>query len=202
MLVPDRTKLMKLYYTPKSHFARKVRILLDALNIKAELIDAGNVADAPLNLFANNPLMKVPALVDDQQVLFDSDHIAQYLVQKYDPDDRFNVMITAPELMNARAVLNGIMSAEVELVLAERTGIDTTRYPRFQRHRDAIKQGLDWLESNWGNIPAEPSYLNFHLVCMWEHLVMYEMFELHHPQLQSRVQQMSNIQYIRSSSPL
>ncbi len=193
---------MKLYYTPKSHFARKVRILMDALTLESELIDAGNVAEAPLNLFANNPLMKVPALVDGSQVLFDSDHIAQYIVQEYAPDDRYQVMLTDPKSLNARAVLNGIMSAEVELVLAARTGIDTSRYQRFERHREAINQSLGWLEEHLHEIPEEPSYLNFHLVCMWEHLVLYDMFQLDHPQLKARVQQLASYSYIAQSSPL
>ena len=37
--------MMKLYYTPRSHFARKVRILAAALKLDFELIDVGNVAE-------------------------------------------------------------------------------------------------------------------------------------------------------------
>lgn len=36
-----RTNGMQLYFTPRSHFSRKVRILLDALVLDAELVEAG-----------------------------------------------------------------------------------------------------------------------------------------------------------------
>ena len=34
---------MKLYFTPRSHFSRKVRMLLQAWRLEVELIDVGNV---------------------------------------------------------------------------------------------------------------------------------------------------------------
>ncbi|ATH09113.1 hypothetical protein BIY24_14520 [Halobacteriovorax marinus] len=37
---------MKLYATPRSHFSRKVRILLELYSIPYEFIDVGNVADS------------------------------------------------------------------------------------------------------------------------------------------------------------
>ena len=75
---------MQLIYTPRSHFSRKVRILLAALGLEAELIDAGNVAEAEPAAFGANPLMKVPTLVDEGRAVFDSDHIAAYLVHRHD----------------------------------------------------------------------------------------------------------------------
>lgn len=67
---------LRLICTPRSHFSRKVRLLLDALGEPVELLDAGNVADDDARAFGPNPLMKVPTLLDGARAVFESDHIA------------------------------------------------------------------------------------------------------------------------------
>lgn len=212
--------MLKLFYTPKSHFSRKVRILVDALNaelkltglelINLELIDVGNVADNTIESFGENPLMKVPTLIDESAdeniTVFDSDHIAQYIVRKFDPNDTFNVLASDPKILNARAVMNGVMSAEVELILAQRTGIDTTQYQRFAKIKNSIIQGMDWLENhcleNKGGIfSAQATYLEFHLIAMWDHLKLYNVIDLKYPSLQNKVEQLSAMEFIKESKP-
>ena len=193
---------MKLHYTPRSHFARKVRILIDALDLDVELIDAGNVAEGAPEKFGSNPLMKVPTLIDGDRVVFDSDQIASYLVRKFDPSDRFNVLTSDVETLNARAVMNGVMSAEVELVMADRTGIDTKAYSRFDKHRETIKIGLDWLESHAEFSHSTPSYSEFHLVSMWNHLVMMKLLPTDYTRLRNCVEELSTIGYIAQSAPV
>ncbi len=70
--------------TRRSHFARKVRLLLLATKAPHELEWVNDVAA----LFASpNPLMKVPTLLDGEIVVFDSDHIAAYVVHKLGQDE-------------------------------------------------------------------------------------------------------------------
>ncbi len=192
---------MKLHYTPKSHFARKNRILLDALSIGVELIDVGNVADNNPEIFAHNPLMKVPTLIDGEQVVYESDLISQYIVKKYDPQDRYEVLSQDWESLNAQAVMNGVMTAEVELILAQRTGIDTQKYVRFDKFEATVLRGLQWLEEH-ASLFENHTYAGFHLVCLWEHLVLYQMFALNYPQLQRSVEQLSDLNFVKTSSPL
>lgn len=192
---------MQLYYTPRSHFSRKVRILLAALGLDATLIDAGNVGDADTTAFGPNPLMKVPTLVDGDRTLFDSDHIAQYLVQRHDPGDRYGVLSRDPDALNARAVMNGVMATEVELILAERSGIDTQALARFDKMRHAIDAGLGWLEQHADTFPAQPSYLAFHLVAMWDHLVLYDLRPLDFPRLLAIVARTGQLPCVAASRP-
>ncbi|TDF41533.1 glutathione S-transferase family protein [Alteromonadaceae bacterium M269] len=191
---------MKLYYTPRSHFSRKVRILLRAMEIDVELVDVGNVADGH-DIFGSNPLMKVPTVVDGELDVFDSDHIAQYLVRKYTPDDKFSVFTTDVMELNARAVINGAMSAEVELLLAERTGLDTGKHQRFDKIKASIVNGLMWLESHADVFPEKPSYLGFHLVSMWDHLKLYGLVQLDYPQLKEKVERISKEPFVSESMP-
>lgn len=67
---------MQLVATPASHFARKVRLLLDHYGLAYDMVDAGNVAEFSEDKFAGNPLMLVPVLNDGDLTVYDSDHIA------------------------------------------------------------------------------------------------------------------------------
>ena len=193
---------MQLYYTPRSHFSRKVRILLEALELDAALIDAGNVGAADGTAFGPNPLMKVPTLIDGDSTIFDSDHIAQHLVARHDPGDRFAVLTRDPDVLNARAVMNTAMATEVELILAERSGIDTRGLARYDKMRQAIDAGLAWLERHAGVFPAQPNYLAFHLVAMWDHLALYELRPLGYPRLGELVAITSAHAWVAASKPV
>lgn len=189
---------MKLYYTPRSHFSRKVRILLNAYGLDTHYVDVGNVAQH--KGFADNPLMKVPVLVDGQTSIFDSDHIAQHITQHHAPDDPYDVCTSSVASLNARAVLNGIMAAEVELILAQRTGIPIDEYVRFEKQKAAIVGGLNWLEAQtWSEAPT---YVGFHLVCAWDHLVLYDLVELNYPRLRDAVETLSGLLFVTKSKPV
>lgn len=191
---------MQLIYTPRSHFARKVRLLLAALGLEAGLVDAGNAAAADPAIFGPNPLMKVPTLLDEGQVVFESDHIAAYLVRRHDPADRFGVLATDPDVLNARAVMNGVMGLEVELILAERTGLGTD-HPRFDKMRASLLQGLQWLEDRATLIPDAPTYLGFHFVAMWDHLALYGLVPLAYPALRDRRAACARWAFVDGSTP-
>jgi glutathione S-transferase len=192
---------MKLHYTPRSHFSRKVRILLDAWQVPVELVDAGNVGDLAPDAFGPNPLMKVPALVDGDKAILDSDHIARYLVRRHDPLDAFGVLTEEVPLLNARAVMNGVMAAEVEVLLARRAGLDTSGLRRFDKILDSIRRGLDWLEARADLFPQAPSYAGFHLTCLWDHLAFYGLIELAHPRLRAHAAHLSQLPYVAASAP-
>jgi glutathione S-transferase len=192
---------MQLYYTPRSHFSRKVRILAAALGLDLELVDAGNVADADPAAFGPNPLMRVPTLLDGDTVVFESDHIAAHLVRRHDPADRFAVLSTDPQVLNARAVLNGLMATEVELLLAARTGVDTRTLPRFDKMRASIAAALDWLEASAGLFAGRPTYLGFHLVCAWDHLAFYGGIPLDQPGLGAAAARISCDRSVSASRP-
>jgi glutathione S-transferase len=79
----ERDTALKLWYSPPSPFARKVRAAAIELGIadRVEPIEIVVVASKPNAAFAReNPLMKVPALgTDDAGVLYDSRTICEYL---------------------------------------------------------------------------------------------------------------------------
>jgi len=193
---------MQLLATRLSHYSRKVRILLDHYGLAYELVDVGNVASPDPAQFDGNPLMKIPVLKDQGRWLIESDHIAAYLVRTYDPTDRYEVLTTDPATLNARAVLNGVMAEEVKVILAERTGLDTAPHAFFHKARAAIDQGLRWLEARAASFrPAQPRYLEFHLVCLWDHLTHYQLVPLDYPGLASVAAALRAHEAIRRTAP-
>lgn len=193
---------MKLYTSALSHFARKIRILLDLYAIPYEIIDVGNVAEGASEKFANNPLSRVPVLVDGETWMIDSDHIAQYVVRKFDPTDRYEVFTHQVNDLNIRAVLNGIMSEEVTVIIARRLSVPTEQYSFFDDALDAMKNGLAWLENNANQFDAEnPKYKEFHLLSLWEHLCYYDLFPMSYERLRTLTAKISENPKIRQSSP-
>src|SRR3989338_463640 len=70
---------MKLLYTPRSPYARKVRIVAIEKGIKLELVSEDLVNKSP-GLVKANPLGKIPTLIlDNGQTIFDSPVICEYL---------------------------------------------------------------------------------------------------------------------------
>lgn len=70
---------MKLLYTPRSPYARKVRVAAIEKGINLELVSEDLVNKSPV-LVKANPLGKIPTLIlDNGQIIFDSPVICEYL---------------------------------------------------------------------------------------------------------------------------
>jgi glutathione S-transferase len=176
--------------------------LASAYGIDLELVNIGNVGDASPKAFGPNPLMKVPTLIHGSKVVFESDHIASYLTLSYHPQDTFDVLQPELPALNSRAVMNGIMSSQVELVLAQRGGIDIEVQPRFQKLKASIAQSLQWLDNNANAFREAPTYAGFHLVCMWDLLKLYETLPLENlPRLEQVHSRISVLPYVSESAP-
>lgn len=175
---------MQLFGTQKSHFTRKVRLLLDHLQRPYEFIDIGDVSRLSQDIFQDNPAMSVPVLKDGQQTVYDSDHIAAYIVKQFNPTDDFNVLTTDIDLLNARSLLNAAMSAEVRLVLGQRTGLDIENSDFFNKSKAVICATLDWCEAHASRFEtSELTYIHFHLLSFWDHVHHYGLVEGHWPKI-------------------
>jgi glutathione S-transferase len=193
---------MKFYSSLLSHYSRKARILLDLYEADYEFCDVGNVAEGDMKSFADNPLMKVPVLVDGANWIIESDHIAGYIVSKFDPADRYRFNPASLFHLNARAVLNGLMGDEVKIILARRAGVPTEKYTFFDDALEAIRNGLSWLETHADSFNAnEPGYTEFHLTCAWEHISHYELVPLPYPKLKKIVEAVLKNKTIAKTSP-
>ena len=194
----------RLYGTPLSHFTRKLRILLAELNVDVEFVRVPGVLTTSAVAYGDNPLMRVPTLVHGDDTLIDSDHIARYLVGRYDPGDRFGVRSEVVRDLNLLAVINGIMANEVVLILAERGGLSGLGdLVYFRKLMTAIDSGLSWLEGLTD--PEEDSFLyrDMALICMWQHVAHYKIAPglERYPRIAARVSRFSARPSVASTTP-
>ncbi|MBI5024161.1 MAG: glutathione S-transferase N-terminal domain-containing protein [Candidatus Omnitrophica bacterium] len=116
---------MKLLYTPRSPYARKVRVVAIEKGIDLELVSEDLVKKSP-GLVKANPLGKIPTLIlDNGQTIFDSPVICEYLdniqpspaLIPKDPQKRLAVLILA-------AAADGLMDVTVAMFM------EKARHPR------------------------------------------------------------------------
>lgn len=193
---------MKLHGTPLSHFTRKIRILLSELDVPFEMVWTPGVLADGAAAYGDNPLMRVPTLVDGATTIIDSDHIARYLVGRFDPDDRFGVRSERVGDLNRLAVTSGVMANEVVLILARRGGLeDLEAVAYFRKLFAAIASGLSWLEQHVRDEP-ELDYRDVALIAMWQHLAHYKLVDLSsYPRIAARVAQFADRPSIASTAP-
>ena len=157
---------MQLFGTPRSHFARIVRVVAHELDVPFTWVDVGNVG--AVERFGGNPLMEVPALVDGEQRVWGTQNACEYLVARA-ARDPLGVRTTDWDARNLVHVVYGVMSAEVAMILAARAGTPTDT-PRFDKIRERLRTGLQYVDQH----VSDAGPLAFSQVCavsMWEHLL-------------------------------
>lgn len=166
--------LPQLIGTPLSHFTRKVRVVLAELAIPYDFVRADGVLATATANYGDNPLLRVPAWRDGDVTLFDSDHIARYLVARHDPADRLGVLACdRPAALNQLAIANGVMANEVVLILAACAGFaELDRVAYFTKLRGAIANGLAWLDAHV-DADAAFAYPAIATACAWQHVRHY-----------------------------
>ncbi len=109
---------MKLLYTKRSPYARKVRVIALEKNIPLELIDEDLQKKSP-RLLEANPLGKVPTLIlDDGAAVYDSPVICRYLDHLHEED----IMIPRQkeerlEVLKWEAFADDLMTTAVNLYM-------------------------------------------------------------------------------------
>jgi glutathione S-transferase len=143
---------MKLFGSPASPYARKVRVVLAEKQIPHEYIVArGSAPGSPVPQF--NPLGKVPTLVlDDGRGLYDSPVIVEYLdtlgsgprLIPEAPAERL-------EVLRWQALGDGVAEATVNINHDLREPKEKQHAPEWlQRQRDKIDRGLATIEKDLG----------------------------------------------------
>jgi glutathione S-transferase len=162
---------MKLRYSPASPYVRKVMILAYETGLEPR-IERISTTVVPVkenaDLSRENPLTKVPTLVtDDGQVLFDSPVICEYLDSQHAGAKLFPPAGAARwQALRLQALGDGILDAAL---LAR---YETAVRPQELQWRDwtdgqmrKIRQGLDSLEANVGELSGPPTIGTVAVAC-------------------------------------
>lgn len=129
---------MKLHWSPRSPFVRKVTILLQETGLDKQVVHVRSVAAIAVPnaaLMLDNPLSQIPTLVlDDGQALYDSPVICEYLDSLHDGPRFFPAAGPARWLaLRRQALADGMLA--ILLVW------------RQERMKTAAQQLPDWLAS-------------------------------------------------------
>ena len=164
---------MILFSSPPSPFGRKIKIALYCLGMRDDVtVKQTNTMDPEDDIRGVNPLGKIPALVVDDMVLFDSRVILDYLdaragggkILPASGPDRFNVMSMA-------ALADGILDAAILVIYESRLrpeGMQVESFVEFQR--DKIIRGLQGMPMENYDNGAMPDVAEIGLACALDYL--------------------------------
>jgi len=134
---------MKLFVSPTSPYARKVRVLLHEKGLRDRVEETMvNPHQDPAELLARNPLGKIPVLaLDDGSALYDSPVICEYLdaidgepsLIPRDGDARWAVL-------RAQALADGILDLAVATVMERARPESGRSQAGLERWRDKIER--------------------------------------------------------------
>lgn len=148
---------MKLYYSPTSPFVRKVNAFAIELGLDNQLERVTtNPWQAEDLLIAENPLSKIPTLVtDDQQVIYDSRVICDYLDTLHkgkklipeNTDERWKAL-------RLQSLADGILDAGILRFMEKKRSVEQQSSDWDTMQKNTIVRALDYLEktvSEWGD---------------------------------------------------
>lgn len=175
-----------------SPFVRKVRIVLDELNLPFER-DTTMATDRPIEEFSSiNPALKVPVLEDEGKVMFDSNLIIEFLLRTYPiPEKEGGDPPLAPTLTRSEshgedakvlATLRALEDAAVFMRLLGVAGFDSESVPFLGRQQVRVNSCLDWLheklrtEAPEGFWPGCFSVADISLVCALDFAEKHEIY--------------------------
>lgn len=115
---------MILYGSTTSPYVRRLRLLLQDVDYEFQKVQVFQV-EYREDFAKINPVMKVPALVDGDMTLFDSNVIAEYL---HDKLDKPFLSITQK---NVLATINGVLDSLVQVMILSREGISAEQAPTY-----------------------------------------------------------------------
>jgi glutathione S-transferase len=160
---------LTLIATRTSHFARKVQIVLEELELPHDLRIVADLLAADPAAYEGYPLMQVPVLIDGPDWYCDSDLIVQHLVKTRDPQDRLRIINPSSDRQRQLAVLNGIMAQEALLLLTGGDASSPAGHRYFEKIRRSMHTALTWLEERVDLESQTFDYLDVALICMWQH---------------------------------
>lgn len=143
---------MKLFLTPTSPYARKVRVVLAEKHIECELVVVQSLAAPDSPVIAHNPLGKVPTLVlDDGTSLYDSVVIVDYLDHKT-PVSRLIPQDNSHRALVRRweALADGVCDAAVAVVMEKRRAPEKQDATTIERQTLKVERGLRVMSEDMG----------------------------------------------------
>ena len=163
---------MQLYVSRTSPYARKALVLAHEVGLvdKIEVIETNPFDSAP-ELLAHNPLSKIPTLVThDDQVLYDSRVICEYLDSLHDGLRFIPAGSSRWRVLRFAALAEGLMDATVALRLESLRPEAQQSEEAEARYLRAVRRSLQRAEAELDELRAEPTVAHLGLGCALAYL--------------------------------
>lgn len=139
---------MKLYYTQRSPYARKVIVIAMEKNIPLELVNQDLAKKSP-ELVAANPLGKIPVLIlESGESIVDSPVICEYL-EHLKPEPRMipEHVTQKFHILHMSAIADGIMEAAIAAYMEKQRHAEAFHKNFVKLQEDAILRSYVYLET-------------------------------------------------------
>ncbi|MGO9834217.1 MAG: glutathione S-transferase family protein [Polyangiaceae bacterium] len=146
--------MMKLYQHPFSTFSRRVRIALLEKKIEAELVLVDMIARAHKAepYISLNPYARVPTLVDDGLVLYESTTILEYIEAKY----AGTAPLVPPDLKGRALVSMNMKLCDLQMTRQAGTIIFAKRFvPEASWRRDDMAKAAKEIDKHFAILDRE-----------------------------------------------
>lgn len=164
---------MKLLYFPTSPYSSKVRMAAQLAGLDAEAVLTDTNA-APAQLIDNNPLGKIPVLInDDGQALYDSRAIMQFIDRSGEKRlyPRNAAKRTETEVLEA--LCDGICDCLLAIIYERRfRPADIVHQAWIDKQWDKASRALDHLEANLPRMSKAPNGGHLALAAMTGYLAL------------------------------
>ena len=175
--------MLNFYYTLRSPYARKVRILLAELGTEhqANEISPGSMESGSLfgeDYEALVPSMRIPSIRDGDEIIFESNFVMAYLLEKYpltkpaavDPPLATAMVRSTHQWQDdmVLATIETLLNSAINLAFLGRFGVDVDEVPYLRREQARCQSCLDWLEARatpQGFVPGVFSIADLNLMC-------------------------------------
>ncbi|WP_444996122.1 glutathione S-transferase family protein [Aliikangiella sp. IMCC44359] len=157
---------MQLFYTKSSPYANCVRMVITEIGIEGEveLIET-HPFDNTDDFIKNNPLGKVPCLLNAGEAIYDSEVICDYLDANITGGTLFNPIYADWRLKTLYSLCSGLMDTcvarRIEQV-REQEGIKSEFW--WERYNQAISRSLAEIQEKLALFPEEFSILHINLL--------------------------------------
>jgi len=137
------------------------------------------------------------------RTIIESDHIARYVVARFDAADRLRVRSEDVDDMNRLAVMNGIHGERGRAASGKARRARGHRRRRvFSEVEERDRRGLQWLDAHVDVKREGFDYRDVVLVCMWQHLAHYGFVPLEaYARVRARVDRFAPRASVSSTTP-
>jgi glutathione S-transferase len=158
-----------------SHFTRIARIFALELGVGHTFQPVFDLTSLDLVVYAGNPALKIPILVDERGPLFGSENVCRELVRRSGRGSSVVLRGDVHErvVANAEELTLHVMSSEVTLIMAKMAGDANAAPPKVRR---SIENSLGYLDEHLDAVlaalPADRalSFVEVALFCVFTHL--------------------------------